>query len=209
MLQRPSFSLLLLTMAACIVGGPGLAAAQKSNAPPVQIEVISVTATNSAIGIDPQLKKMPFTKILPSMFGYTSYHMDSRQMERTVCGRILTFILPAGRLIHIAPLTIDGNRVNMEIDMFEGDRQRIDMHLTMENRSTLILGGPHYQLGMLIVMVKTGIVGSLPPAPPRVTAKPPKGLPQDGALPGAAKVPQMVPSAPHSLDGVSPISAHP
>lgn len=207
MIRRPSLSLLLVTMAACIFGGRGLAAAQKLNSPPIQIEIDSVTASNSPMGVDPKLKKMPLMKLLPAMFGYTSYHLDSRQTQRTVCGRILTFSLPAGRFLHIAPLKIDGERVNMEIVMFDGAEPRVTMRVTMQNRSTLILGGPHYPLGMLIVMVNTGIVGAAPPALPKL-APPRAALPRASASPQANTVPQAIPASPPDLNDLAPISAH-
>ncbi|HEX4210298.1 MAG TPA: hypothetical protein VHY56_07895 [Candidatus Binataceae bacterium] len=153
------------------------------------------------------MAKIPMTRILTSLFGYPSYHMDSKQTERTVCGRMLTFSLPAGHILHIAPLQIDGARLNMQIEMFDGDRPRLGMHALMENRATLILGGPHYQLGMMIVMVNVHIVGSLPPAPPQIHLPHPK-IPPAGPSPNAnAPVPDAgVPSMP---GGISPISTHP
>lgn len=208
MILQRSLGLLLLAAAACIIAQPGSALAQKFNAPPIQIQVISVTASNSTLGMDPELKKMPMTRLLPSLFAYTSYHMDSSKTQRTVCGRLLTFSLPAGHLLHIAPLRIDGERLNMQIELFDGNRPRLGMQALMENHATLILGGPHYPLGMIIVMVNADIVGSLPPAPPQVHM-PPRRLPQASGPQGGNPVPQSPPAEPTDPGEVSPISALP
>ena len=125
---------------------------------------------------------MPMMRLLPSLFAYTSYHMDSSKTQRTVCGRLLTFSLPAGHLLHIAPLRIDGERLSMQIELFDGNRPRLGMQALMENRATLILGGPRYSMGMIIVMVNVHIVGSLPQAPPQIRM-PRHRLPQASASP--------------------------
>jgi hypothetical protein len=207
MILQRSLGLLLLA-AACVTALPGLAVAQKNNPQPIQIEVISVTASNSTLGMDPELKKIPMTRLLPSLFAYTSYHMDSSKIQRTVCGRMLTFSLPAGHLLHIAPLRIDGDRLKMQIELFDGNRPRLGMQASMENRATLILGGPHYPLGMIIVMVSADIVGALPPAPPQLRMprrRPPKAtIPQGGTPDPQAGTPVLP-----DLGGVSPISTKP
>jgi len=207
MIFRRSLSILLLAVAAFITAQPGSAIAQKPEPPTIQIEIVSVTASSSTEGMDPELSKMPMAKLLRSLFGYHSYHMDSRSTQRTVCGRKVTFSLPAGRILHIAPLNIDGERLNMQIDMFDSMGPRLSMHALMENRATLILGGPHYSLGMIIVMVNVHIVGSLPQAPPQIHM-PPQRPPRVGASPGTNPLPQNVPAAPYTGE-VSPISAQP
>jgi len=208
MILQRSLGLLLLAAAACIIAQPRSALAQRINPPPIQIKVISVTASNSTLGMDPELKKIPMTRLLPSLFAYTSYHMDSSKTQRTVCGRMLTFSLPAGHLLHIAPLRIDGERLNMQIELFDGNRPRLGMQALMESRATLILGGPHYPLGMIIVMVNADIVGSLPPAPPQLRM-PPQRLPQANGPQGSNPVPQSgTPELPDQSE-ISPISAQP
>lgn len=207
MIQRRSLSLLLFLMAAYLVAQPGSAAEQKPNGPPIQIEVISVTASNSVRGIDPALKKIPMTRLLPSLFAYTSYHMDSARTQRTICGRKLSFSLPGGIILHVAPIKINGRRIDLIIDMFNAQRPRMmDMHAQLPDRATLILGGPHSPPGMMIVMLNVGIVGSLPPAPPQVHL-PPQKLPQAQPSASGGTIPQLEPTAPDTGE-VSPISTH-
>lgn len=207
MIFRRSLSLLLFAVAACITGQPDLALAQKAEPPAIQIEIVSVTASSSTEGMDPELNKVPMAKLLRSLFGYPSYHMDSRSTQRTICGRMVTFSLPAGRILHIAPLNIDGERLNMQIDLFDGVRPRLGMHALMENRATLILGGPHYSLGMIIVMVNVHIVGSLPQAPPQIRM-PKHRMPQASPSPDNNPIPQAAPVAPYTGE-ISPISTQP
>jgi hypothetical protein len=82
------------------------------------------------------------------------------------------------------------------------------MQALMENRATLILGGPHYPLGMIIVMVNADIVGSLPPAPPQLRM-PPRRLPQAGGHQEGNAFPQPPPPEQSDPGEVSPISTQP
>jgi hypothetical protein len=210
MIQRRSLSLPLLVMAAYLVAQPGSAAAQKTASPPIQIEVISVTASNDAnIGMDPKLKKMPWTQVLRSLFAYQSYQMDSRMTQRTVCRRMITFSLPGGIILHVAPMKIDGQRIDILIDMFDAERPRMmNMHAQLPNQATLILGGPHYPPGMMIVMLNVGIVGTLPPALPHMHI-PKLNPPQVQASPGMSPAPDLEPQPPSTNGGIAPISTQP
>lgn len=211
MIQRRSLSLPLLVMAAFLVAHPGWAAEPKPSSPPIQIEVISVTASNDAnVGMDPALKKMPWTQILRSLFAYQSYQMDSRVTQRTVCRRMLTFSLPGGIILHVAPMKIDGQRIELIIDMFDAQRPRMmNMHAELPNRATLILGGPRYAPGMMIILLNVGIVGSLPPAIPQLHNLQPKA-PQAQASPRLNSIPELrQPPGPSDSGDISPISVHP
>lgn len=210
MIQRRSLSLPLLVMAAFLVARTASAAASKPEAPKIQIEVISVTASNSSLGMDPELKKTPWTQILRSLFAYQSYQMDSQVTQQTVCRRMLTFSLPGGLILHVAPMKIDGERIEVMIDMFEAERPRmVNMHARLENGATLILGGPHYPPGMMIVMLNVAIVGMLPPAPPHLRLPSPP-VPHAQGSPSTHAVPELEPAVPSDPDGgVAPISAHP
>jgi hypothetical protein len=207
MTPRPTLGLLFISLTICVFGGQGLASAQKPNRSLIQIEVTSVTASNSTLGMDPELKKMPWTKILRSLFAYQSYHMDKRVTQKTVCGRMLTFNLPGGLILHVAPMKIDGHRIDVIIDMFDAERPRMmNMHARLENRATLILGGPHYPPGMMIVMVNVTIVGS---PPPQLHLPPPKApLPRPSPS-DKNTVPQLKPMVPSGPGEIAPISSQP
>jgi hypothetical protein len=207
MIQRRSLIFLLCVVAACVVAQPG-SAAQKPVTPPIQIEVISVTASNSTRGMDPQLEKIPWSRTLRSLFAYQSYQMDSRSRQQTVCGRMLSFNLPGGIILHVAPIRIDGQRINLIIDMFDAQRpQMMNMHAELPNQATLILGGPHYAPGMMIVLLNVGIVGALHPAPPQPRLPAPRA-PRIQPSPGNT-APELVPTAPMNPGEVSPISTQP
>jgi hypothetical protein len=210
MIQRRSLSLPLLVMAAFFVARPALAAASKPEPSPIQIEVISVTASNSTLGMDPELKKTPWTQILRSLFAYQSYQMDSQSTQRTICRRMLTFSLPGGIILHVAPMKIDGERIEVIIDMFDAERPRMmNMHARLENGATLILGGPHYPPGMMIVMLNVAIVGMLPPALPHLRLPSPPA-PQAQGSPATHAAPELEPAVPGDPDGgLAPISTHP
>jgi hypothetical protein len=210
MIQQRSLCLPLLVVAALLVARPGTAASSKPDSPPIQIEVISVTASNDAnVGTDPKLLNTPWTRILRSLFAYESYQMNSRSTQRTVCRRMLTFSLPGGIILHVAPMKIDGQRIDILIDMFDAERPRMmNMRAMLENNATLVLGGPHYPPGMMIVLLNVGIVGSLPPAPPRPNM-PQAKAPAPQASPGPNMAPEMQPGPPSDTSAIAPISTQP
>ena len=210
MIQQRSLCLPLLVVAALLVARSGSAASSKPESPPIQIEVISVTASNDAnLGTDPKLLNTPWTRILRSLFAYQSYQMNSRSTQRTVCRRMLTFSLPGGIILHVAPMKIDGQRIDILIDMFDAERPRMmNMRAMLENNATLVLGGPHYAPGMMIVLLNVGIVGVLPPVLPKPNM-PQAKAPAPESSPGANMAPEMQPEPPSDSGEISPISAQP
>jgi hypothetical protein len=108
-------------------------------------------------------------------------------------------------------MKIDGQRIEVIIDMFDAERPRMmNMHARLENGATLILGGPHYPPGMMIVMLNVAIVGMLPPAPPHLRMPGPPVPQAQGSPPSSHAAPELEPGNPADPDGgLAPISAQP
>ncbi|MGH7815063.1 MAG: hypothetical protein ACREQI_13815 [Candidatus Binataceae bacterium] len=160
--------------------GPAPPAASHRRAPRrVTLHVDSVLAAESNEGTDPRLGRM--RKTLQGAFSYSSYRLVSHQEGVTECGKMLTFALPGGRILHVQPRAIDGDMIAMEIVLFDGARPMMTTDLKLRNHGSLIVGGQHYQQGMLIISigastgapVKTAAKASAAPAP----AKPKMAVP--------------------------------
>jgi hypothetical protein len=186
MIERRTHVLLLAALALCVLALPSTASAQNVKPSTIRIRVDSVIATNTGQGMDLQLLSSGMADRLRAMFEYTTYRLVKHQERQTVCGRKVTFEMPGGRILHIAPLAVVGNMVSMELVLFEGTKPVMTTDLRLINHALLVVGGPHYQQGMLITMISTDAPnqpidrGAPPQAMP---PPPPPGSPDASAFP--------------------------
>jgi hypothetical protein len=174
MLLRPR-SLAFFIVVLFAVGAQGRAAARQSHSKEVDVHVDSVLATDTNEGIDERLASMG--PQLQALFSYSTYRLVNRQDGATQCGKLIAFTLPGGRILHVQPRAVDGDMIAMELVLFQGPRPIMTTDLKLKNRGMLILGGPRYQQGMLII----SIGASTPRDDPDATAH--AGAPQNPATP--------------------------
>jgi hypothetical protein len=138
----------------------------------IRVNVDSVVASDTHEGIDTQLT--PMGPRLHSLFSYTTYHLVSRQKKQTPIGTLLVFELPGGRTLHVEPHAIDGDMIAMEMILFQGERPVMTTDLKLRNHGVLLVGGPRYEEGMLIISIgadcqcprsRTADVGAMPLPP--------------------------------------------
>jgi len=139
----------------------GPAAAAQSRHHRVSVEIRSVLAADTNEGFDERLG--PMTRPLKMLFHYSTYRLVSHEEKRTECGRMLSFNLPGGHILHVEPRGIDGNMIELEVVLFQGERPMMTTDFHMMNRGMLLLGGPRYKEGMLIISI--GAAAPLPPSP--------------------------------------------
>ncbi len=118
----------------------------------VTIFVDSVLAADTNEGMDARLA--PLQRKLQGLFSFTTYSLVSRQDGQTECGKMVAFMLPGGKILHVQPRAIDGDMIAMEIVMFDGTRPMMTTDLKLKDNGTLIVGGPRYEQGMLIISIR-------------------------------------------------------
>jgi len=118
---------------------------------PVSVDIKSVLAADTNQGFDERLGSM--SRPLGMLFHYSTYRLISHEEKRTECGGTLSFTLPGGRILHVEPRGIDGNMIELEVVLFQGERPQMTTDFHMMNRGTLLIGGPHYKEGMLIISI--------------------------------------------------------
>ena len=69
------------------------------------------------------------------------------------CGKMIAFTLPGGKILHVQPRAVDGDMIAMEIVLFDGTRPMMTTDLKLRNHGVLIVGGPRYEEGMLIISI--------------------------------------------------------
>ena len=141
--------LLIATLSACLATGS--VAAQQSHPQAIILRVYSVLAADTNQGVDPQLGTMG--PQLRKMFNYTTYELVSEQNGRIEMGKMIEFTMPGGRILHIEPQSVDRNMIAMEVLLFQGEKPMLTTDLKLPNNGNLIVGGPHYQQGALIITI--------------------------------------------------------
>ena len=193
MIERHTPGLLPAILMICVLAVPLQALAQADHPHAVLIRVDSVLAANTGKGMDASPSSVIGAR-LKALFEYTTYRLVQHQQAQTVCGRMVTFEMPGGRILHIAPSSVLDNMISMELVLFEGTRPLMTTDLKLMNHAVLIVGGPSYHEGMLITMISTDAVDHRGPhGPPPETTAPPPASPPDGAGPipaGSTSAPQ-------------------
>ena len=151
MMPTSSRSLALLVVVVCLFGAQGLAEAQTAHRRLIFVQVDSVLAADTHEGVDTRLASMG--PRLQSLFNYTTYRLVSHQGSRAEFGKLVAFTLPGGRILHVEPRAIDGDMIAMELVLFEGQKPLMTTDLKLKDRGVLIVGGPRYAQGMLIISI--------------------------------------------------------
>jgi hypothetical protein len=144
---------------AITLGAPGLTFAQAS---PRQVNVYidSVMAADTNEGTDPRLA--PMGAKLRGLFGFSTYSLIGHNEGETDCGKMIAFTLPGGKILHVQPRAVDGDMIAMEIVLFDGTRPMMTTDLKLKNNGTLIVGGPRYEQGMMIISIGASTGASQP-----------------------------------------------
>jgi hypothetical protein len=188
MYQRRSLNLALWLVAFCALCTHGQASAQNKWAGTVKVRVDSVLATDTHEKIDARLPSAMILRFR-SLFDFTAYQLIRREEQRIKCGRMIAFSLPGGRILRVAPQSIDGGMIAMELVLFDGARPVMTTDLKLMNHGILIVGGPRYQQGMLLTIIATDTNDAPTEAPHDVS--PPLAAPSV-----APAIPATAPSTP-------------
>jgi len=154
-----------VTAAIAVAAASHLWAATPTDANPqkIGVRVDSVIASDTNQGIDTQLS--PMGPRLHALFSYTTYHLVSRQEGQTALGSVLSFDLPGGRTLHVTPQGVEGDMIAMDVMLFQGNRPLMTTDLKLRNHGVLMVGGPRYEQGMLIISIGADCKCTKAPAP--------------------------------------------
>ncbi len=149
----------------------------------ILLSVDEVIAADTGEGVDERL--LPMGGRLESLFRYTTYRLVSHQVGRTECGRTVAFTLPGGWIVHVEPSAVRDDMIAMELMLFQGARPMMTTDVRLRNHGMLIVGGPRYQQGMLIIPIGADAPElAMPPGPIAVSPEgtmPESSAPQAGA----------------------------
>jgi len=118
---------------------------------PVAIDVGVVVASHEGPTMDPALASI--RNQLQSMFNYSSYRMIDRLKRTLSVGETGEFGLPGGRSMRVTPVPAKGNKVRLAVQVMEGERNLLTTTLGLSRGGMVIVGGPSYQKGVLILII--------------------------------------------------------
>ncbi len=129
-----------------------IAAASASPAEtPVSVELGVAVASNQGSRIDPQLADLRVK--LKAMFDFTSYRMLDRRKRTLAVGETGDFGLPGGRSMQVTPVPSAGNKVRLAVQIMEGQRNLLTTTLGLSRGGMVLVAGPSYQNGVLILII--------------------------------------------------------
>ena len=117
----------------------------------VAIDVGVVVASHDGPTMDPELSSI--RNELQSMFNYSSYRMVDRLKRTLSVGETGDFGLPGDRSMRVTPVPAKGNKVRLAVQVMEGGRNLLTTTLGLSRGGMVIVGGPPYQKGVLILII--------------------------------------------------------
>lgn len=124
-----------------------MAAAQK----PVTVDIGVVMASNQGTSVDPALSSLRAK--LQAMFNYSSYKMLERKNRTLAVGETGEFDLPGGRSMRVTPIPAPENKARLALQIMEGGRNLLTTTLGMSRGGMVLVGGPPYQSGVMILII--------------------------------------------------------
>ena len=118
---------------------------------PVAIDVGVVVASHEGTTTDPALSSI--RNQLQSMFNYSSYRMVDRLKRTLSVGETGEFGLPGGRSMRVTPVPAEGDKVRLAVQIREAERNLLSTTLGLSRGGMVIVGGPSYQKGVLILII--------------------------------------------------------
>ena len=117
----------------------------------VALEVGTVLATNASTHIDSQLASVRGQ--LQRLFQYTSYRLVKQETNEVSCGKPASFEIPGGRHLEVTAKDTRGGRVALNVALMKGRHELLRTDLTLGKRGTIMVGGPRYENGVLIIWI--------------------------------------------------------
>ncbi len=140
---RPATALVIAALA--VAAAPALA--QQPEAGPVQLRVSIVHAAEQPGVIDPSLRDLP-RALGPMKFG-TLRLIEQRQLQLGI-GQLGHVPLPDRREVTMTPVSFAARNVQMRLQM----PGQVNSELSMSPGRPVVLGGPRYKDGHLIVYIE-------------------------------------------------------
>ena len=117
----------------------------------VEIRLGAVLASHQGQAFDQRL--ISLRRQFDSLFQYSSYRLMGEESRRVGWKREAEFRLPGGRHLVIIPRGSKDGRVSLNLMLMQGMRRLFNSEVSLKNNGTLLIGGPRYRDGVLIIAI--------------------------------------------------------
>lgn len=117
----------------------------------VSLDVQVVHASSGKTFVDPTLVSL--REKLVRLFNYSSFEIISRARKQAQKGETARFSIPGNRNMHIVPVDASGDVVRLDVMIGGVQSSLVKTALKMERGSIVIVGGPEFQSGVLIILI--------------------------------------------------------
>lgn len=117
----------------------------------VSLDIQVVYASMEKQYVDPTL--IGLQKKLIRLFNYSSFEIISKHREDALKGEKSLFNIPGGRKLEIVPVEVKNESVHLVVKIFGEKRALVKTALGLERGSIVMLGGPRFKDGVLIILL--------------------------------------------------------
>lgn len=114
----------------------------------VSTHVKVIHASTGSKHVDPQLKNI--SDELNSVFKYTSYRLIKQENMDLKFGQQGQVNLPGSRTLTVQPIDMDGKRIRYHIHIRKNKKKIFQTKILLKNDSSITIGGPQYEGGVLL-----------------------------------------------------------
>lgn len=126
----------------------GAAAAWGQSAVNLNVQVIHASHTGKVV--DPALAKI---RSQLGSFKYTNYALLDTRLFSTAIGAKHALLLPGGKTLDLYPYGVSGGSLELLVTITDGAKRVLDTTFRLSNGGTILVGGPTYGDGVLIVAI--------------------------------------------------------
>jgi hypothetical protein len=117
----------------------------------VEVRLGAVLASHQGQAFDQRL--ISLRRQFDSLFQYSSYSLMGEESRRVKWMREAEFRLPGGRHLVVIPRGYKDGRVSLNLMFMQGVRRLFNTEVALKNNGTLLIGGPSYRDGVLIIAI--------------------------------------------------------
>jgi hypothetical protein len=142
---------LLLALCVSIASAVASAETPRVEDSDVEVRIGAVLASHQGRSFDQRL--ISLRRQFDSLFPYSSYRLVKEERRRLSWQRQAEFRLPGGRQLIIVPREYKNGRVSLNLMFVQGLHKLFNTQLALRNDGTVLVGGPTYKNGVLIVAI--------------------------------------------------------
>ncbi|NOY52752.1 MAG: hypothetical protein GXP58_03940 [Deltaproteobacteria bacterium] len=114
------------------------------------IDVQVILASNSDEGFDPRLLALKKDLLALNYISFQLLDSQGLAVERGETGRLQ---VPGGRVMEVTPERFSKGKILLRVRINQGESSILTTRLRIEDHGTVILGGPPYRHGFLVLAV--------------------------------------------------------